>query len=190
MVKIEILLLTLFASLQLCCNDKSYLKKIDSYLNAATIQGKSQYLAENYHHFFLNKVGEGKNKGEALKSFMQWDGPMHPDIRINSYTVNDSVWTVKFLEQNDFTKLIGFPGWKGTMTFTFDSKGFIAETYYVPDGDNPPYKPYLSPALEWLRKNKPQELNEVYQDNRLIQTEITANKWRELLKQWKNETGR
>jgi hypothetical protein len=145
-------------------------------------------MAENYRNFFLEKKGEGKTKSEALSSFMDWDGPMHPDIKITGHSVLGKVWTVKFLEQNDFTKLLGFPGWKGTMTFTFDSKGLIQETFYVPDADNPPYKPYFTPALDWLRKNKPDELNEVYQDNKLIQTEVAANKWRELLKAWRDQT--
>lgn len=170
------------------CKTKDSLRRINYYLNASTVEQKSSYMADNYRSFFLTKEGEGKNKKEALASFMDWDGPMHPDIKITSYTIDGNVWTVHFLEQNDFTKLIGFPGWKGTSTFTFNSKRLIEEVLYVPDENNPPYKPYLTPALDWLQKNKPQELNEVYQENKLIQTEVAANKWRELLTLWRRQT--
>lgn len=39
-------------------------------------------------------------------------------------------------------------------------------------------------------KNKPDELGEVYQDGKLIQTPETAKKWVSLLQLWRNETGR
>ena len=111
---------------------------------------------------------------------------MHPNIKILSYSFHDSVWTVEVNEQNDFSKPIGFPGWKGTITFVFNSKDLIQETIYVPDSTNLSYKPYLQPALDWLRINKPAELSEVYQNDKLVQTEASANKWRLLLKEWQS----
>ena len=112
---------------------------------------------------------------------------MHPDIEIINYTTHDNIWTVTFNEQNDFTKPIGFPGWKGTTTFVFNSKGLIEETVYVPDSSNLSYKPFLQPALQWLQKNMPNELNKVYQNGKLIQTELAANEWRTLLQKWQSQ---
>ena len=166
------------------CENRSYLNKIKTYLNASTITEKSKCMAENYHSFFISKKQDGKNKSQALQSFQNWDAPMHPNIKILSYSFHDSVWTVEFNEQNDFSKPIGFPGWKGTITFVFNSKDLIQETIYVPDSTNLSYKPYLQPALDWLRINKPAELSEVYQNDKLVQTEASANKWRLLLKEW------
>ncbi len=166
------------------CTDSVYLKKINSYLNASNVNEKSKYMAENYHGFFMRKEGTGKNKLQALASFQNWDGPMHPDIKIISYSFHDSIWKVTFNEQNDFTKPIGFPGWKGTTTFVFNSAGLIDETIYVPDSTNLSYKPFLQPAVDWLQQNMPDELNEVYQNGKLVQTETAANKWRTLLQKW------
>ena len=112
---------------------------------------------------------------------------MHPDIKIINYTFHDSIWTVTFNEQNDFTKPIGFPGWKGTTTFVFNAAGLIQETVYVPDSTNISYKPFLQPALNWLQQNMPTELIEVYQNGKLIQTETAAIKWRILLQKWQSQ---
>ena len=134
----------------------------------------------------MNKQETGKNKHAALQSFQNWDGPMHPDIKILNYSSQGSVCTVTFTEQNDFSKSIGFPGWRGTTTFVFDSAGLIKETLYVPDSTNISYKPFLQPALNWLEQNEPAELSNVYRNGKLIQTETAANEWRMLLKQWRS----
>lgn len=169
------------------CSRNAYLDKINSYLNASTVAEKSQYMADSFHSFFISKQGAGETKSEALQSFQNWDGPLHPDIKIIHYSFHDNVWQVTFNEQNDFSKPIGFPGWKGTTRFTFNAESLIEETIYVPDSTNLSYKPFLQPALNWLKKNMPNELSEVYQNNKLVQTEVTANKWRLLLKQWESQ---
>ena len=169
------------------CTHNLYLDKINAYLNASNVSEKSKFMADDFQSYFINKEDAGKNKTEALASFQNWDGPMHPDIKILSYTFHDSIWTVTFNEQNDFTKPIGYPGWKGTTTFVFDSKGLIRETTYVPDSTNLPYKPYLKPAVDWLKVNMPQELDEVYQNGKLVQNTEAANKWRMLLNKWQSQ---
>ena len=169
------------------CNDNMQLKEITFYLNASDTAEKSKYMANNFRSFFMSKEGSGKNKSQALQSFQNWDGPMHPDIKIINYTFHDSIWTVTFNEQNDFTKPIGFPGWKGTTTFVFNAEGLIQETVYVPDSTNISYKPFLQPALNWLQQNMPTELIEVYQNGKLIQTETAAIKWRILLQKWQSQ---
>ena len=153
----------------------------------STVAEKSQYMADNFHSFFVSKEESGENKSEALASFQNWDGPLHPDVKIIHYFFHDSVWKITFNEQNDFSKSIGFPGWKGTTTFIFNSDGLIEETLYVPDSTNLSYKPFLQPALNWLQKNMPDELSEIYKNNKLVQTEMSANKWRSLLQKWQSQ---
>ena len=169
------------------CKTSAPLKKINAYLNASTITAKSKYLADNYRSYFMEKKGDGKDKTAALKSFQNWDGSLNPDVKILQYTVNDRTWFVQFNEQNDFSKLIDYPGWKGSMSITLNSQGLIQETIYFPDSTNPPYKRWLQPALDWLEKNKPDDLKLVYQDKKLVQNEVAANKWKELLREWRKE---
>ncbi|MEO8711532.1 MAG: hypothetical protein ABI405_05380 [Parafilimonas sp.] len=166
------------------CINKVYLNNINGYLNASDTAEKSKYMAENYHSFFINKKGICKNKSEILLSFKNWDGQLHPEITIINYSFHDSVWEVEFNEQNDISKAIHFPGWKGRETFIFNSNNLIEETVYIPDSTNLSFKPFLQPALDWLQKNMPDKLSEVYQNNKLIQTETAANKWEMLLNEW------
>ncbi len=167
------------------CSKRIYLDKIETYFNASTPELKSKYMAEDYHSFFVKKMGEGDDKTASLKSFEQWDAPLHPDIRIIHYSNNKNDWTISLNEQNDFTKLIGFPGWKATELITFNAQGLIKDAVYIPDSTNLDYKIWLQPALVWLQENMPAQLNEVYQNHKLIQTEASANKWKELLQNWR-----
>jgi hypothetical protein len=170
------------------CTQKTYVKKIDRYLNASTVEAKGKLMAPGYHSFFAEKKGEGENKTAALKSFMEWDGPLHPDVKILSYSLSNDVWTVQFNEQNDFSKLVGYPGWKGKGLFRFGPKKQLIEFVYLPDSTNPSYGPYLKPAVDWLQANRPKELAEVYQKKRLIQTNASALQWVVLLQAWRAQT--
>jgi pimeloyl-ACP methyl ester carboxylesterase len=167
--------------------DKVYMHVINSFLNASTVQSRSKYMSEGFRSFFADKKGAGKDKATALRSFMDWDGPLHPDIKITNYRIDGNDCMVFFNEKNDFTKHIGYPGWKGSAEFIMDDQMKIKEYTYFPDGSNPPYKPYLQPALEWLKINKPEELNEVYQNEKLIQTNRSAHQWITLLSIWKKQ---
>jgi hypothetical protein len=171
------------------CSDKIYLAKINSYLNSSTADAKSKYMSAGYHSFFLKKEGAGDDKITSLKDFNNWDGQLNPDVEILSHSLKDKTWFVQFNEQNDFSKLIGFPGWKGAMEIAFDSEDLIVETIYFPDSTNPSHKKWLQPAVDWLRINFPNELNDVYSNGKLIKNETAAIKWKELLKKWKDRKG-
>jgi hypothetical protein len=171
------------------CTNKIYLHRIETYLNASTAETKGKFMAEDYRSFFLEKQGVGKSKAQALQSLLNWDAPLHPDVHILIYTTNGNTWKVEFNEQNDFSKLISFPGWRGTEMIRFNSQKMIDEMVYIPDDKNPDYKKWLHPAVEWLQKNKPDELNEVYKGGKLIQTAESATKWVRLLELWRKETG-
>ena len=161
---------------------------MSAYMNASNPEEKTKYMAEGFRSYFAeNGKGVGKNREQVVASFMKWDGPMHPDVPIKKYTRDGNTFTVYFVEKNDFTKLIGFPGWKGKADFVFDAQKLITEFIYYPDSTNPPYKPYLQPAIVWLQKNKPEELNEVYHDGKLVQNEEAARHWVRLLNGWKKQ---
>ena len=180
----------LFCCTLVSCGNKIYLHRIKTYLSASTRESKGRFLSDDFQSFFLEWKGEGKNKTTALQSFLNWDAPLHPDVSVTSYKAHANTWTVQFVEQNDFSKLIGFPGWKGTETIIFNGKKKIREVLYVPDEDNPPYKKWLQPAVDWLQQNKSTELSELYKGGKLIQTPEAASKWVELLQLWRKETGK
>jgi hypothetical protein len=171
----------------LSCTNKVYLHRINTYLNAHTIKTRSRYLSEDYHSFFIEKKGEGRDKKAALRSFSNWDAPLRPDITILNHSVNGNEWRVEFNEQNDFSKLIGFAGWKGTEKILFNSKKKTCEVTYIPNDENPDYKNWLQPAVDWLQKNRPGEVDEVYKKGKFVQTPETAKKWVKLLQLWRKQ---
>lgn len=177
-----------FALLCISCTNRVYLHRINYFLNAHSIEARGKFLSEDYHSFFAEKKGKGKNKSAALKSFSNWDAPLNPDIKIISYKIKGSEWEVEFNEQSDFTKPIGFPGWKGKQLITFNSHKQITQSIYIPNDENPDYKEWLQPAMDWLEKNHPAELKQVYQEHKLVQNPEAARKWVSLLQQWKEAT--
>lgn len=178
----------LFSSVFLSCTNKICLHRIKTFLNASTAAARERYLSGDFRSFFLEKKGDGKNKTAALQSFLNWDAPLHPDVKISSHKADGHTWTVEFIEQNDFSKLMGFPGWKGKEVIRFNSKKKIDEMLYVPDESNPNYKNWLQPAVDWLNQNRPNDLAEVYKNEKLVQTPATARKWIELLQAWRQQS--
>jgi len=149
------------------------------------VNEKSKFMADDFHSFFMVKKIAGHNKNSFLLSFQNWDALLHPQIDILKCNVSKNICTVTFNEQNDFSKLIGFPGWKATEIITFNSRKLIEETIYIPDSTNPSYKKWLLPAVTWLQSNMPDSLQMVYQNDKLIQNSTSAKQWVGLLKIWR-----
>jgi hypothetical protein len=179
---IRLLILSSVAS----CTQRIYLKRINAYLNAPDAGTKERYMAYDYHSYFSQKKGEGEDKTASLESFSRWDASLNPDIKILSYSVANRRWQIDLNEQNDFSKSIGYPGWKAKEILILNKKGFIKEAIYIPDPASPSYKKWLQPAVEWLQKNIGDSLNHVYQNGKLIQTAATAREWVTLLKRWRD----
>ena len=169
--------------------NETRLVNLRAFLNAPDAKTRGTFMAGDYHFYFNAKEGDGGSKEKSLASYDNWDGPLHPDIKIRDYRVEGDVWTISTIELNDFAKLIGYPGWKATETITFDDANLVREVIYVPvESGN--YKTYLQPALEWLKDNEPDALLQVYDvdNDRLIKTTASAIKWVELLKEWREAT--
>ena len=179
------LLLCCCSAFCISCTTHKYIKTAKAYFNAYTVENKSKYMAADYRSYFLGKQGEGSGKQSALQSFQQWDAPLHPDIKILQSHFEGNEGAFQINEQNDFSKLINFPGWKATTHVKFNADGLITEMIYIPDSTNPDYKQWLRPAIDWLQKQKPGDLNQVYKNGKLVQNETTAKQWVELLKAWK-----
>ncbi|HMG67997.1 MAG TPA: hypothetical protein VK588_09930 [Chitinophagaceae bacterium] len=173
----------------LSCTNRIYLHRIKGYFNSDNIKSRGRWLSEDCHSYFIEKKGDGEDKVSALNSFLNWDAPLHPDLRILNYTVKGNICTIEFNEQNDFSKLIQYPGWKGTEIIRFNSKKLIDQVIYIPANDNPDYKTWLKPAVDWLQNKYPDEIIEIYKGGKLIKNPVTARKWVLLLQRWRKVTG-
>ena len=119
---------------------------------------------------------------------MPWDYALHPRHRVDSLTANGAEVTARVHEDNDFSLLIGFPGWDATSTYTLDGKGQIVSQLYVPTGPTE-WRPYLDAPLAWIRQHHPDALPRIFPDGKLAQTGESAREWVALLRAWRAATG-
>jgi len=93
-------------------------------------------------------------------------------------------------EENDFSRLIDFPGWDSSSTFLVDEDGQIAWQVYVPEPGQPEWRPYLEPALAWIREHRADALPVIFPDGKLGRSEEAARLWVSVLREWRAATGR
>jgi hypothetical protein len=197
-VKTLLISFLLFLSLSTTAQNEARLETVTAFLNAQTASERAAYMSDDYRSYFDEKTGEGQDKDSSLTDFRSWDEVLHPRVTIIRYfpdkilweTVKNT-WTLYIKESNDFSTAIGFPGWDAKMLVTFNRRGKIKETIYMPANKNEPsYNSFLKPAVEWLQEHHPDELKKVYGDGKLIKTKQSALKWIELLDLWRKASGR
>lgn len=157
------------------------------YLDAKTLDDALAFLAPDYRLWFGGRSGEGMAHERAAK-MLEWDFALHPRHRIDSITVHGRDVTAQVHEDNDFSLLIGFPGWDATSTYTVDENGQITAQVYVPTGPAE-WRPYLDAPLAWIREHHPSALVRIFPNGRLAQTRETAREWVTLLRAWRAATG-
>jgi len=162
---------------------------LNNYLNAKSLDDALVNLSEDFLLFFNSKEGEGIPKSD-LNSILEWDYALNPKYEIVSMKTEGNKIVVELKEENDFSQSIGFPGWKAEVTFTFDEENLIQEQLYVPDPDQPDYRDWLNPAIDWLKENRPEDLKTVFdeEEDQIIYNGGSAKKWVELLEDWKNQS--
>ena len=162
-------------------------RAVERYLSAPALEAASALLAPEYRIWFGERSGAGTDRAAAI-AMLQWDFALNPYHRIDEMTVNDGTVVVRVHEENDFSRLIGFPGWNATSTFTVDENGLITSQVYVPDPAQADWRPYLEPALTWIRTNRPGVLERIYPGGKLAQTADAAREWVAVLKAWRRAT--
>jgi hypothetical protein len=159
---------------------------VRSYLAAQTLEQALSALAPEYRLWFGERSGEGLDRARVAK-MLEWDYALHPRHRVSSITANGAEVTAQVHEDNDFSLLLGFPGWDATSTFTVDASGRIASQLYVPNGAAE-WRPYLDAPLAWIRQHHPDALPRIFPNGKLAQTRETAAEWVALLRAWRAAT--
>ena len=144
-------------------------------------------LAPDYGLWFGTRSGDGLDRARVA-TMLEWDFALHPRHRVNAITSLGSEVTAQVHEDNDFSLLIGFPGWDATSTFAVDEHGRIASQLYVPAGATE-WRPYLDAPLAWIREHHPEALPRIFPNGRLAQTRDSAREWVSLLRAWRAATG-
>lgn len=154
------------------------------YLDARTHAEAVGRLAPQYRLWFGEKKGEGMSR-EAAAKMLEWDFALRPRHQIHSIEVHGDTVVVRQHEDNDFSRLIGFPGWDATSTYTVDEQGRITSQLYVPAEGQPAWRPYLDEPLVWIRANEPDVLERIFPNGRLAQSKDDAAQWVRVLTAWR-----
>jgi hypothetical protein len=157
------------------------------YLDARTREDALAVLAPGYRLWFGKREGEGLDKA-AVAEMLEWDFALRPRHRVDRLEVSGAQVVAVLHEENDFSLLIGFPGWDATSTFTVED-GLIASQVYVPRDGQSEWKPFLERALPWLREHRAEALARVYPKGRLDQSARSAREWVAILRDWRKATG-
>jgi len=121
---------------------------------------------------------------------LRWDYALNVTHRIGSITSRDGAVVVTIHEDNDFSRLIDFPGWDSTSTFVVDEHGQVVSQFYVPRPGQPEWRPYLEPALAWARTHRPEALTTIFPNSKLAQSEESAALWVQVLREWRAASGK
>lgn len=170
-----------------CASTSDPAARVRAYLSSRTLEQALSALAPEYRLWFGSRSGDGLDRARVAK-MLEWDYALHPRHRVDSVTVNGSVVTARVHEDNDFSLLIGFPGWDSSSTFTLDEQGQIVSQMYVPTGSTE-WRPYLDAPLEWIRQHHPDVLPRIFPNGKLAQTRETAREWVSVLRAWRAATG-
>ncbi|QSE99144.1 hypothetical protein [Fulvivirga lutea] len=159
---------------------------LNQFYNTTSRSQHLAYLAEDYQLYFGSVKGKGMSKSK-LAELLRWDYALNPDRQILEFIkLSSDTVILRSKEENDFSKLIKYPGWESVNTYIIDKSGLIKLQLYQPKNEIS-YKPYLEPAIACLAVNDSLRLAEVYdsENKRLIQDSISAVKWTGLLREWR-----
>ena len=160
---------------------------VRGYLSATTLEEAQSALAPDYRIWFGARSGEGISRERVIR-MLEWDYALNPRTRIDAISARGSEVTVRVHEDNDFSLLIGFPGWDATSTFVVGERGQIESQLYVPTGPTE-WRPYLEAPLAWIYEHHPDAIGRIFPNGKLGQTRDTAVEWVALLRAWRAATG-
>jgi|SoiMethySBSTD1v2_1073268.scaffolds.fasta_scaffold01796_3 hypothetical protein len=121
-----------------------------------------------------------------LSGLLEWDFATNAHTTYSDVEEKGNAISAVLTEQNDFYKSIGISERKYRFTFIYSEAGLIKEAILEQAlSDAASFEAALKPALDWARKERPQELSEIYPEGRFIYNRQMAKRWLALLQDWR-----
>jgi hypothetical protein len=158
-------------------------RSLQTYLTASDFRAASDALADGFRLWFDRREGPGMSAAE-MRGLFEWDRACAAELEQRELTFEGDRAIGVFHETNEFARLLGFPGWTARVTFWFDEHARIAGQLYEPL-PGPSFEEAFAPALRWLQANRPHELAAVYVDGRIVHSAESAERWLQLLREWR-----
>jgi hypothetical protein len=145
------------------------------------------FLAPDYEFKVANSTYKVAKKD--ISGLLEWDFATNAHTAYSDVEVKGNTISATLTEQNDFYKSIGISERKYRFTFIYDEAGLIKESILEQAlSKTPSFDAALNPALDWARKERPQELSEIYPDGKFIYNRQMAKRWLALLRDWREAT--
>lgn len=170
-----------------CALQQDHKRMARAFLNGRTADEALAPAATDFEIWFGDTTTPPVSR-EQFREMIQWDATLNADAEIHSIHARGESAVAVFHEDNDFSRLLGHPGWDATMTFWFDQDqhgGLITSALYQPHPDNEPIEPYLDRALPYLREHHAEQLAAFYPNDTLVTTPESARAWRRMLTDWR-----
>lgn len=165
-------------------------KRFEAYMKAVNdhdIEKALTFLSENFKLTFTDYDFSIDKKG--FVDVLGWDKGVNGRISWKGLEVEGYSIKGRFTEQNDFFRLIGIDGLQATMVYWFNTPGLIVKQAYTPLSGQPSSREKMQPAVEWAKKNRPEELKAIYPQGQMQYNQEMGERWVALLKEWKAATG-
>ncbi len=142
------------------------------------------FLAPDYEFKVANSTYKVAKKD--ISGLLEWDFATNALSAYSDVEVKGNTISATLTEQNDFYKSIGISERKYRFTYIYGEEGLIKQAILEKAlSDAASFDEALKPALDWARKERPQELSEIYPDGKFIYNTQMAKRWLTLLQDWR-----
>ncbi len=144
------------------------------------------FLADDFQlHFTEYEMTLSKAQ---MRDVLGWDKGVNGKVSYDQLKMEADSITGIFTERNEFFKLLGIDSLRAEVKYRFDNSGLISVQTYRALPDQPSFQNELEPAVEWARKNRPDEIAEIYPQDQINFNEEMGRRWVALLKEWRQAT--
>ena len=181
-----ILLAAMLVLASACNSGKADLKdRLDAFLDAHhhhDAEAALSFLAEDYQLRFPGNFTMNK---KDVENILVWDHAVNGRYYYENLEEESNTLRCLLHESNDFFQLLGLEELQAHLTYRFNDEGLLIEQIYEPVPGHSDWMEALKPAVEWARKNRADELKEIYPGDKFVHTAEMAGRWLALLRDWR-----
>ncbi|HEX9161777.1 MAG TPA: hypothetical protein VF980_08735 [Thermoanaerobaculia bacterium] len=147
------------------------------------------YLAPDARQWFESRSGEGEPyKVGGVSRWSHWDEYFHSRNSLTNWRVEGNAVIADVEETNDFMRMLDWHAKPYTMTWWLDDRSRITGVLVKSNPEAPVSR--LEEFKQWAREHHPEELAYLLPKNRIDPTGDRPERWRAILREWRNASGR
>ena len=166
-----------------------WMTSLEKHIHAPTAKAAMAHIAEDFV-----ALADGNPRTEldrrATAELLEWEYGLHRSISMEDHRFDGETITAVCFAENDLSRLLDYPGWETIVTWTFDARGKITRASAISAPGAADFRNWLSPAINWLRQNRPADLEWLYPDGEWNHAPRAAARWVEVLTEWRRATHR